>query len=211
MGFKDLRSFNEALLAKQGWRLITNPLSLIARLLKAKYYPKCDFLAAKQSQNMSYSWQSIQKAIWVLKKGCYWQIGNGKSIKIWEDRWIAPQPGSCTWSKKPENTTLQTVSDLINDNNGEWNTQIISQTFYPMEAAQICDIPLTNTQQEDFRCWIGTKDGFYSVKSGYYAIRDWVEHASSHSTSSQHSSKSKWKKLWSLAAPQNKPTFSGAS
>jgi hypothetical protein len=55
LGFKDFRAFNEALLAKQGWRLITNPNSLIARLFKAKYYPKCDFLDAKQAQNMSYS------------------------------------------------------------------------------------------------------------------------------------------------------------
>jgi hypothetical protein len=39
MGFKDMRAFNEALLAKQGWRLLTNPNSMIARLFKAKYYP----------------------------------------------------------------------------------------------------------------------------------------------------------------------------
>jgi hypothetical protein len=40
MGFKNLRVFNEALLAKQGWRLITNPQSLVARMFKAKYYPR---------------------------------------------------------------------------------------------------------------------------------------------------------------------------
>jgi hypothetical protein len=174
---------------------------LIARLFKAKYYPKCDFLYAKHSQNMSYSWQSIQKASWVLKKGCIWQIGNGENIKIWEDKWINPQPGSVTWSKKPENTTLQKVSDLIDVNSGGWKTQLISQTFYPMEATQICAIPLTNTQQEDLRCWLGTKDGIYSVKSGYQAIMEWTDNSISHSTSSNNSSYSKWKKLWSLAVP----------
>jgi len=34
MGFKDLRVFNEALLAKQGWRLLTHPNSLVAPCLK---------------------------------------------------------------------------------------------------------------------------------------------------------------------------------
>jgi hypothetical protein len=36
MGFRDLRAFNEALLAKQGWRGMTNPNSMVARVLKAK-------------------------------------------------------------------------------------------------------------------------------------------------------------------------------
>jgi len=39
LGFRDIHSFNMAMLAKQGWRLVMNPDSLCAQLLKAKYYP----------------------------------------------------------------------------------------------------------------------------------------------------------------------------
>ena len=37
IGFKNLYAYNLAMLAKQGWRIITNPDSLIARLYKARY------------------------------------------------------------------------------------------------------------------------------------------------------------------------------
>jgi hypothetical protein len=40
MGFRDLKLFNQALLARQAWCLIQFPNNLCAWLLKAKYYPR---------------------------------------------------------------------------------------------------------------------------------------------------------------------------
>jgi hypothetical protein len=40
MSFRDTRLFNQALLARQVWRLIQNPNSLAAKLRKAIYYPR---------------------------------------------------------------------------------------------------------------------------------------------------------------------------
>lgn len=44
LGFRNLYTFNFGLLAKQGWRIISNPISLVARLLKTKYFPNCSFM-----------------------------------------------------------------------------------------------------------------------------------------------------------------------
>lgn len=44
LGFKDLKVFNLALLAKQGWRFIQNPSSLLHKVLKAKYFGSTSFL-----------------------------------------------------------------------------------------------------------------------------------------------------------------------
>lgn len=46
MGYKNIESFNQALLAKQGWRLVTNSSSLVAIVLKAKYFKNDSFLDA---------------------------------------------------------------------------------------------------------------------------------------------------------------------
>lgn len=59
LGFKRLRKFNLALLKKQGWHLITNPTSLVAIVLKARYFPSTSFLNSALDSNPSYMWRSI--------------------------------------------------------------------------------------------------------------------------------------------------------
>jgi hypothetical protein len=61
MGFRDLYGFNMAMLARQGWRMLTNPNSLCARILKARYFPDCSILEASATNGISYSWRSILK------------------------------------------------------------------------------------------------------------------------------------------------------
>lgn len=50
LGFRDLLAFNKALLAKQAWRLITQPSSLLSRVYKAKYYRRTTFMEAIKHQ-----------------------------------------------------------------------------------------------------------------------------------------------------------------
>ena len=42
MGFRNFHSFNLAMLAKQVWRLIKDPNSLCASVLRSKYFPNGD-------------------------------------------------------------------------------------------------------------------------------------------------------------------------
>jgi hypothetical protein len=92
MGFQDLHSFNLAMLAKQCWRLLNEPESLCAKVLRAKYYPDGDILNARLRNGASLTWQSIHAGIQTFKRGCIWRVGNGEKINIWSDPWIPSSP-----------------------------------------------------------------------------------------------------------------------
>lgn len=54
LGFRSLIAFNKSLLAKQIWRVIQKPDSLMARVLKARYFKNSDIMKAGLSSNPSY-------------------------------------------------------------------------------------------------------------------------------------------------------------
>jgi hypothetical protein len=69
MGFRDFELFNQAMLARQCWRLMTDPSSMCARVLKGRYFPDCDFLDAPRPRSSSYMWRSILFGRDLLKAG----------------------------------------------------------------------------------------------------------------------------------------------
>jgi hypothetical protein len=88
MGFKNLAAFNLALLGKQGWRILTTPNTLIAKLYKAKYFPNGEFLESSLGHNPSFVWRSICNSKFILRAGCRWRIGNGNNIPLWNENWL---------------------------------------------------------------------------------------------------------------------------
>lgn len=63
------------MLGKQGWRLISNPESLVARVYKARYFADSDFLHSSLGNNPSFVWRSIFEAKKVVAEGCRWRLG----------------------------------------------------------------------------------------------------------------------------------------
>ena len=93
MGFKSLKEFNLAMLAKQGWRLQQRQNSLTHHVLKSKYFPHYDFSQAMLGNNPSFMWRSLMAAQDIVKHDLRWRIGNGEKVKVWGDKWL-PTPST---------------------------------------------------------------------------------------------------------------------
>lgn len=85
LGFRHLSLFNQALVAKQGWRLISNLSSFIARVLGAKYYRSSSVLDVYAGNNASFVWRSICWGMDLIKQGVRWKVGDGSHILAFED------------------------------------------------------------------------------------------------------------------------------
>ncbi|CAM8885121.1 unnamed protein product [Rhodiola kirilowii] len=62
LGWRDFETFNEAMLAKQVWRLHSCQDSLVSRLLRAKYFNDSDVLHSQLGHRPSFAWRSIWNA-----------------------------------------------------------------------------------------------------------------------------------------------------
>lgn len=128
MGFKDLRLFNQAMLARQAWRLIEYPESLCARLLKAKYYPRGSLVDTAFCTNPSQTWQAIMHGLELLKKGIIWRVGCGSQVRIWRDPWI-PRDHSRRVTTRQGRCRLKWVSELLNQDGQDWDSDKLNSMF----------------------------------------------------------------------------------
>jgi hypothetical protein len=69
VGFRDMRLFNQALLAKKAWRLIFFPNTLCAQILKAKYYPNGVLIETVFTGDGSPTWHAVEHGLELLKLG----------------------------------------------------------------------------------------------------------------------------------------------
>lgn len=167
LGFRDLVLFNQALLAKQGWRILQEPHSITAMILKAKY-----FLEAKLGNRPSFAWRSIFNCRELLQQGLWWRGGDGRQIKILGDRWL-PSPTSFSVQSPqrvlPGNAKL---AELIDPELKNWNTALLNAVFSEVEANVIAGIPLSPILPRDCLIWKGTSNGLFTVRSAYHLAKD---------------------------------------
>ncbi|XP_024171861.1 uncharacterized protein LOC112177844 [Rosa chinensis] len=197
LGFQSLSNFNFVLLAKQAWRVLCNPNSLIARIYKARYFPTETFWTVDLHPSPSYSWRSIFSTRELLQQSAYWQIGNGVNVNIWSDSWIPnlqngkpdineaalaevdiwrhkwiPDTFPRCPSSPPREDAPRFVSELIDPVHRVWDVQTLNLFFSPADIDLILSIPLSRSVTADRVVWHFDKKGMFTTNSAYFVAKD---------------------------------------
>ena len=201
MGFRNLEAFNLSMLGKQSWKLLTDSTYLLSRVLKAKYFPRRDFLDANFGHNPSYTWRSLWSTQNLLTIGHRWKIGDGSKINVWKMPWIRN-----LLSLKPSSMPLQnfedlTVNHLLDSNLNSWNTTLVRAIFTSSDVAAILAMPLYTRSTLDQRVWKPTFDGSYTVKFVYRICSDLIH------TNYTAQGCTRWNSIWNMEIPQRVRAF----
>lgn len=153
LGFKDIESFNDAMLAKIGWRLLKDPTSLVTQVLLGKYAKNSSFMTAPAPASASHGWRSFLAGREVLKKGLGWVVGDGENIRVWSDPWLScSKPLIPIGPVSKEDESLK-VSDLLCPITNTWNVEKIRHHL-PQYEEFIMTIITSSAPLRDSQVWL---------------------------------------------------------
>lgn len=156
LGFRDLTSFNLALLAKQGWRIINQPSAILSKILKEKYFKDSSFMEATTSRRPSWGWRSLLQGRKILEQGVRWRVGTRQNIKIWDDPWI-PKPSTYR-TLSPRIQSFTYVHELLTVTK-DWNLPLIRSIFKKDDQDVILGMPISKHRCEDKMIWHPSRQG----------------------------------------------------
>ena len=192
---KHFNTFNQALLAKQYWRIQKSPNSLLAKTYKAKYFPRTTLQDYKPKSHQSWIWRNLANPSHNLLRKGRWKIGDGHYIPLTHPNWFR-----CSNHKLIRNNLLGgSVADLINQDTRTWNQTILKKLYHPNICNEIMHIPIPKSSGlEDKLLWKHSTSGEYRVNKAYSLIQQDGLSAMGHHRDLRHWV---WKLLWKIDLP----------
>ncbi|XP_048593391.1 uncharacterized protein LOC125576910 [Brassica napus] len=172
IGFRMIHEFNLALLAKQLWKLVQFPDSLVARVIKERYYRLSSPLRVNTAGSPSYVWTSISAARKLLLLGIRQKIHSDYEVKVWEDPWIPTTPARPAVLLAPVMHPNMRVSDLIYQGSKDWDVNLLENYVNPEDVPLIRSLAIRSAHRRDTFFWNYTRNGQYTVKSGYWVAQN---------------------------------------
>ena len=129
LGFRNIKKFNEALLAKQFLRLLNSSSSLAYKVFQHRFFKEGNILKLNDRAKGSYAWNSIKGVKHLIEVGSRWRIGRGNTVKIWGDPWLSNSHTHKVQSPISHLPHDAKVEELIDWENMRWRDDLIDQIF----------------------------------------------------------------------------------
>lgn len=173
----------------------------MARILKARYFPRDGFLDGVVGRRPSYAWRSILHGRELLKQGLVKDIGNGEATRVWLDNWVVetiPRPPNYHPDAMVDLT--MTVSDLLDQDTGLWNVNLIRQIVAEEDVERVLKVKPNLSRVDSFK-WCFANNGFYNSKSGYKLLQELQDLQAPTSNNMPLLERRLWSSLWKAKAP----------
>jgi hypothetical protein len=192
LGIKNMHEFNLALIAKLGWKLLSNSDCLWVNQLQRKYLKYGDFLSSPASSSASWLWKGIQKIKTFISAGACLRVSRLSSSPVWTSNWVPTLTSFRPKPKFPLNRNFPSlqIMDLINSNNLRWKAASVLALFDSNSAAEILKICISSDPRTQY-IWTPSISGSFSTSSAYCLI-------SAARSPSSFVSSTIWKSLWKL-------------
>lgn len=141
--------------------------------MRIKYNAETAIDCLKAMAYDSSLWKDIARSLPILLDTSMWIMGDGKSIKAWEDNWLGKEYCLNNYDVCIlHNLRGVKVCDLVNDR-GEWNVNLLSQwlLYQWVDKLQSC-VPRQVEPITDVFCLAGINRKKFSVKTMYQDLKE---------------------------------------
>jgi hypothetical protein len=190
LGVRIARFQNVSLLGKLVWEILHSPTKLWVNIIKEKYL-KGRFILNTSIAGGSVIWNSILKAVYMLRDGFTLKIGDGSS-KFWYDPWVFKDKLSSLIPFMDIHDIALQIKEVWM--HGKWNLEdlytnipgYVKDAILQIKPYLVNDIP-------DVWVWHGSCSGIFTVKDAY----EWLLQPS---PINNHEN---WKWIWQSKLPAN--------
>jgi ribonuclease HI len=167
------------------------------RVLRGKYNRETDMNIVTCKSTDSSLWKALNALTPAINLYSYWIVGDGKNIDAWSDAWIGEGIVLEQMVDIPQHLIGMKLYELV-DIEGKWNWNMMKDRLPVTLTKQIAAVPPPNEEfGNDDRVLAGGNGMQFSVSAMYRKLSDF----------SNGNEDSKWRKIWSVNAPERVRSF----
>lgn len=130
-------------------------------------------MQAQMGSRSSWAWASLMEGRAVLKEKGIWSLGNGHTIRPFQDPWVPLIPGFRIRPRREDaQTDGNTVAEWMNTDDSGWREDLVRAAVHDEDVSSILTITIPVSRPPDTLQWPHSQDGRITVRSAYHCIHE---------------------------------------